>query len=99
MSIFGLERDEVTAEWRKLNNDELRDLYSSPNIIRITKSRRMSWAGRVARMVKKRNAYSLLIGKPEVKRPLGRPKSRWANNIRVDGCIELVISVTGHGGP
>jgi hypothetical protein len=85
--IFGPKRDEVTGEWRKLHNEELRDLYSSPSIIRITKSRRMKWADRVARMMKKRNAYRLLVGKPEGKRPLGRPRRRWVDNIRVDlGC-------------
>jgi hypothetical protein len=70
--IFGLKRDEVTGEWRKLHNEELSDLYSSPStsIIRIIKSRRMRWAGHVARMGKKRNAYRLLVGKPEGKRPL-----------------------------
>jgi hypothetical protein len=72
--IFGPKRDEVTGEWRKLHNVELRDLYSSPSIIRIIKSRRMRWAGHVARMGEKRNAYKLLVGKPERKRPLGRPR-------------------------
>jgi hypothetical protein len=65
--IFGLKRDEVTGEWRKLHNEELRDLYSSPSIIRIIKSRRMRWAGHVARMREKRNAYRLLMVKPEGK--------------------------------
>jgi hypothetical protein len=65
--IFGLRRDEVTEEWRKLHNEELHDLYSSPSIIRIIKSRRMRWAGHVARMGEKRNAYRLLLGKPEGK--------------------------------
>jgi hypothetical protein len=68
--------DEVTGEWRKLHNEELRDLYSSPNRIRIIKSGRMRWAGHVARMVEKRNGYRLLLGKPEGKRPLGRPRRR-----------------------
>jgi hypothetical protein len=63
--IFGLKRDEVAGEWRKLHNEELHDLYSSPGIIRIIKSRRTRWAGRVARMGEKRNAYRLLVGKPE----------------------------------
>jgi hypothetical protein len=81
--IFGPKRDEVTGEWRKLHNEELRDLYSSPSIIRIIKSRRMRWAGHVARMVK-RNAYRLLVGKPEGKRPLGRPRRRWVDNIRMN---------------
>jgi hypothetical protein len=74
--IFGPKRDEVTGEWRKLHNEELRDLYCSPSIIRIIKSRRMKWAGHVARMGAKRNAYRLLVGKPEGKRPLGRPRRR-----------------------
>jgi hypothetical protein len=81
--IFGPKRDEVTGEWRKLYNEELRDLYSSPSIIRIIKSRRMRWAGHVARMGEKRNAYRLLVGKPEGKRPLGRPRRRWVDNIRM----------------
>jgi hypothetical protein len=71
--IFGPKRDEVTREWRKLHNEELRDLYSSPSIIRIIKSRRMRWAGHVARMGDKRNAY----------RPLGRQRRRWVDNIRM----------------
>jgi hypothetical protein len=82
--IFGPKRDDVTGEWRKLHNEELRDLYSSPSIIRITKSRRMRWAGHVARMGEKRNAYRLLVGKPEGKRPLGRPRRRWVDNSRMD---------------
>jgi hypothetical protein len=82
--IFGPKRDEVTGEWRKLHNEELRDLYSSPSIIRIIKLRRMKGAGHVARMGEKRNAYRLLVGKPEGKRPLGRPRRRWVDNIRVD---------------
>jgi hypothetical protein len=67
-----------------LHNEELRDLYSSPNIIKIIKSRRMRWAGYVARMGEKRNAYRLLVGKPEGKRPLGRPRRKWVDNIRMD---------------
>jgi hypothetical protein len=82
--IFGPKRDEVTGEWRKLHNEELRDLYSSPSIIRIIKSRRMRWVGHVARMGEKRNAYRLLVGKSEGRRPLGRPKRRWVDNIRMD---------------
>jgi hypothetical protein len=74
----------VKGEWRKLHNEELRDLYSSPSIIRIIKSRRMRWAGHVARMGEKRNAYRLLVGKPGRKRPLGRPRHRCVNNIRMD---------------
>jgi hypothetical protein len=82
--IFGPKRDEVTGEWRKLHNKELHDLYSLPSIVRIIKSRRMRWAGHVARMGEKRNAYRLLVGKPEGKRPLGRPRRRWVDNIRMD---------------
>jgi hypothetical protein len=80
--IFGLKRDEVMGGWRKLHNQELRDLYSSPSIIRIIKSRRMRLAGHVARMAKKRNAYRLLVGTPEGKRPLGRPRRRWVDSRR-----------------
>jgi hypothetical protein len=69
----GRKRDEVKGEWRKLHNEELHDLYSSPSIIRIITSWRMRWAGHVGQMGKKRNAYRLLVGKPERKRPLGRP--------------------------
>jgi hypothetical protein len=69
--------------WRILHSKELRDLYSSPSIIRIIKSRRMRWAGHVARM-REKNVYSLLVGKPEGKRPLGRPRCRWVDNIRID---------------
>jgi hypothetical protein len=82
--IFGPKRNEVTGEWRKLHNKELHDLYSSPSKIRIIKSRRMRWACHVARMEEKRNAYRLLVGKPEEKRPLGRPRRRWVDNIRLD---------------
>jgi hypothetical protein len=73
----------VTGELSKLHNEELRDLYSSPSIIRIIKSRRMRWAGHVARMRENRNTYRLLVGKPEGKRPLGRPRRRWMDNIRM----------------
>jgi hypothetical protein len=79
--IFGPKKDVVTGEWRKLHNEELRDLYSSPSIIRIIKSRRM---GHVARIGEKRNAYRLLVGKPEGKRPVGRPRRRRGDNIRMD---------------
>jgi hypothetical protein len=82
--IIGPKKDEVTGEWRKLHNEELRDLYSSPSIIRIIKSRRMKWVGHVARMGDKRNAYRLLVGKPEGNRPLGRPRRRWVDNIKMD---------------
>ncbi|KAJ4448734.1 hypothetical protein ANN_00125 [Periplaneta americana] len=82
--IFGAKRDEVTGEWRKLHNAELHALYSSPDIIRNIKSRRLRWAGHVARMGESRNAYRLLVGRPEEKRPLGRPRRRWEDNIKMD---------------
>jgi hypothetical protein len=82
--IFGPKRDEVTGEWRELQNEELHDLYSSPNIIRIMKTRRKRRAGHVARMGERRNAYRSLVGKPERRRPLGRPRRRWLDNIRID---------------
>jgi hypothetical protein len=81
--IFGPKRDEVTGGWRKLRNEELHNLYSSPSIIRMTKSRRMKWAGHVARM-ENRNACSTLVGKPDGKRPLGRPRRRWVDNNKMD---------------
>ena len=82
--IFGPRRAEVTGEWRRLHNEELNDLYSSPNIVWVIKSRRMRWAGHVARMREEKGAYRVLVGKPEGKRPLGRPRRRWVDNIRVD---------------
>jgi hypothetical protein len=81
--IFGPKRDEVTGGWRKLHNEELHNLYSSPSIIRIMKSRRIRWAGHVARMGEK-NAYRIFVGKPEGKRPLGRPRRRWVDNIKMN---------------
>ena len=82
--IFGPKRDEVTGEWRKLHNEELNDLYSSPNIVRVIKSRRMRWAGHVARMGEGRGVYRVLVGKHEGKRPLGRPRRRWEDNNKMD---------------
>ena len=82
--IFGPRWDEVTGEWRRLHNEELNDLYSSPNYVRVIKSRRMGWAGHVARMGEERELYRVLVGKPEGKRPLGRPRRRWVDNIRMD---------------
>jgi len=82
--IFGPRRDEVTEEWRRLHNEELNDLYSSPNIVRVIKSRRMRWAGHVARMGEESGVYRVLVGKPEGKRLLGRPRRRWVDNIRID---------------
>ena len=78
--ILGPKRDEVTGEWRKLHNEELNDLYCSPNIFRVIKSRRMRWAGHVARMGERRGAYRVLVGKPEGKRSLGKPRHRWEDN-------------------
>ena len=82
--IFGPRRDEVTGEWRRLHNEELNGLYSSPNIVRVIKSRRMTWAGHVARMGEERGAYRFQVGKSEGKRPLGRPRHSWVDNIRMD---------------
>jgi len=82
--IFGLKGDEVTGEWRKLHKEELHDLYSSPNIFRVIKWRRMRWAGHLARMGERRCAYRVLVGKSEEKRPLGSPRGRWKDNIKVD---------------
>ncbi|KAJ4431914.1 hypothetical protein ANN_20520 [Periplaneta americana] len=82
--IFGAKRDEVTGEWRKLHNAELHALYTSPDIIRNIKSRRLRWAGHVASMGESRNAYRVLVGRPEGKRPLGRPRRRWEKNIKMD---------------
>ena len=82
--IFGLKRDEVTGEWGKLHNEELNDLYSLPNIVRVKKSRRMRWAGQVARMGERRGVYRASVGKREGKRSLGRPRRRWKNNIKMD---------------
>jgi hypothetical protein len=90
--IFGPKRDGVMGCWRKLHNEELHNLYSSPNIIRIIKSRRMRWAEHVARMWDMRKVYRLLVGKPEGKRPLGRPRRRWMNNIKMD-LLEIELSV------
>jgi hypothetical protein len=82
--IFGPRRDEVTGDWRRLRNEEINVLYSSPNIVRVIKWRRMRWAGHVARMGEERGVYSVFVGKPEGKRPLGRPRRRWVDNIRMD---------------
>ena len=77
-------RDGVTGEWRKLHNEELNDLYCSPNIVRVIKSRRVRWAGHVARMEEGRGVHKVLVGKPEGKRPWGRPRPRWEDNIKMD---------------
>ena len=81
---FGSKRDEVIREWRKLHNEELYDLYSSPNIVRVIKSRRTRWAGHVVHMGEKRGVYRVLVGKPEGKRPYGRPRRRWEDNIKME---------------
>jgi hypothetical protein len=83
LRIFGPKREE-DGSWRKLHNDEFHSLYSSPNIFRVIKSRRKMWAGHVARMGEGRGIYRFLVGRPEVKRPLGRPRRRWEDNINMD---------------
>jgi hypothetical protein len=81
--IFGPEREE-DGSWIKLHNDELNNLYSSPNIVGVIESRRMRWAGHVARMGKGTRVYRVLVGRPEVRRPLGRPRLRWDDNMKMD---------------
>jgi len=94
--IFRPKRDEVTGECRKLHNEELNDLYSSPSIVRLIKSRRMRWAGHVARMGERRGVYRVFVGKTEVRRQLGRPRRRWEDNIKMDlqevacGCMDWI---------
>jgi hypothetical protein len=82
--VFGPKRDEVTGEWRKLHNKELNDLYALPNIVRVVKSKQMRWAGHVAHMGEDRGVHRVLVGKPERKRPLERPRHRWEDNIKID---------------
>jgi hypothetical protein len=82
--VFGPKRDEVTGEWRKLHNEELNDLYSLPNIVRVVKSRRMRWAGHVARMGEDRGVNRVLVGKPQEKTPLGRLRRRWEDNMKME---------------
>ena len=92
--IPAAKRDGLTGEWRKLHNEEPNDLYSSPNIVRLIKSRIMRWAGHVARIEEGRAVHKVLVGKPEGKRPLGRPRRRWEDNIKMDlqevgrGCVD-----------
>jgi hypothetical protein len=104
-TIFGLKSDEVTGEWRKLHNEELNDLYSSPNIVRMIKSRRIRWAVHVASMGEGRGVYRDLMGKPKGKRPLGRPRCRCEYNIKLGlqevgcrACIGLIWLSLGTGG-
>jgi len=82
--IFGPKRDKVTGKWRKLHNEELNDLYALPNIVRAIISRRMRWAGHVARMGEGRGVYRVLVGRFERRRPLGRPRRRWEDDIKMD---------------
>jgi len=82
--IFGSERDEVTGEWRKLHKEELNDVYCSSNIVRVIKSRRIIWAGHVACFGERRGVYRVMVGKREIRRPLGRPRRRWEDNIKMD---------------
>ena len=94
--IYGPKRDEVRGEWKTLHNEELTDLYSSHSLVRVIRSRRMRWAGHVARMGEGRGVYSVLVGKPKGKRPLGRPRRRWEDNIKLDlqevgcGCMDWI---------
>jgi hypothetical protein len=82
--IFAPKRDEITGGWKKLHNEELHGLYSSSSIVRVIKAGRMRWAGHVARMGEVRGAYNILVGRPEGRRPLGRPRRRWEDNIKMD---------------
>jgi len=83
-SIYMFIHIPLTGEWRKLHNEELSDLYFLPNIVRVVKSKRMRWAGHVARMGEGRGVHRVLVGKPEGKRPLGRPRRKWEDNIKMD---------------
>jgi hypothetical protein len=102
--ICGSKGQEVTQEWRRLNNKELYALYSSPNIIRVIKSRRLRWAGNVAHMGESRGAYTVLVGKPEGRRPLERLRRRWEDNIKMDlrevewSWTESILHRVGTGG-
>ena len=99
--IFGPKRDEITAEWRELHTEELNDLYSSHNIVWVIISRRMRWTGHVARTGEVRGIYRVLFGKPEGKRPLGIPKHRWEDNIKMGlqevGCGGYGLDRAGSG--
>jgi hypothetical protein len=81
--IFGFKREKMIGDWRRLHNDELRTLHSSANIVRVIKSRTLRWAGHVAHMHERRGAYSFLVGKHEGRRPLGRSRCRWEDNIKM----------------
>ena len=93
--VFWPKWDEVTEEWRKLHNEELSDLYCSPNIVLVIKWRRMRWAEHVARMGERRGVYGVLEGKPEGMRPLGRPRHKWEDNIKMDLQEVLCGCMTG----
>jgi hypothetical protein len=93
--IFWPKRDEVMGEWRRLHNEELNDMYSSPTIIWVIKSRRMRWVGHVARIWEGRGAYRILMGRPEGRRPLGRPRHKWEDNIKMD--LQEAGWGVGHG--
>jgi hypothetical protein len=99
--IFGPKRDEVTGEWIKLHNEELHNQYSSPNIVRVIKSRRMRWAGYVARMGEGSGLYEVLVAKPKDKIPLGRPRRRWEEIIKSElqevgcGCMNWIELAQG----
>jgi hypothetical protein len=95
--ICGPKRDDVTGEWWKLLSEELQNLYSSPNTIRHIKSRRMRWAEHVARIGEEVKVYKVLVGNPELKRPLGRPSRRWEDGIRMDLWEGCVLDSTGSG--
>jgi hypothetical protein len=87
LRIFVLKKGDVRGGWRKLHNEKLHNLYSSPGTIRMIKSRRMRWAGHVARMGEKRNAYRILVGKPEGNRPLGKLRRRWVIKVKLSLCL------------
>jgi len=99
--LFGPKKGEVTGEWRKQHNEELNELYCSPNVFRVKKSKRIKWAEHVARMGEKRGVYRVLVGKPEGKRPLGRPRPRWEDDIKIDlqefGCGGMDWIEVAHG--
>jgi hypothetical protein len=90
--IFGAKRNKITGEWGKLHNEEVNDLYCSPNIVRVINCRRKRWVGHLVRMGKRRGVYSVLVGKPEVKRPLGRPRCRWEDFLTLS---QLMLHICG----